>query len=196
MKKAAIIIVLAFVVPLCLFADRWFTMNINYTINRSCQIQFWPVDSSSNINSSSVDVSSLVGADSAFARLGVVYAGTNVISIDLGYTPFYAVSTENGVTQYSVSKSYPYTLIINPHGTGVSSGGTSSSKTESMEYEGYVADVSFSVKRIVSSMNPSQIGVSIDSSKTVLADLKIGSVEDLENSGEYVSFLMCMLTIE
>ena len=197
MKKAAIIIVLAFAVPLCLFADKWFTMNISYTVNRTCQLQFWPANSSSDISNSTLDVSSLMGTGSAFARLGVVYTGTNVISVDLGYTPFYAVSTVNGVKQYSTSEAYPYTLGIVPQGADTSwyVSGAASSNTAAMEYQGYVADVSFSVKRIVSSKNPSQIGADIDSSKSVLADLSIGAVE-LENTGEYVSFLMCFLTIE
>ena len=200
MKKTIVLFVLVIVIPVCLFADRWFTMNINYTLNRTCQLQFWTTSATSSLNGGTLDVSSSLGTNTAFARLGVVFTGTNIISVDLCYTPFYPLTLINGEKRITTTESYDYSLAVIPQGSNTSSwydpSGSYTVSPETLEMSQYVANVSFSSKRIVSSKNPSQIGQSIDSSKTVLADLRIDSLDLGEGSGEYMSILLCYLTIE
>ena len=108
MKKAAIIIVRAFVVPLCLFADRTFTLS--HTIESvgssfSCTPVFWEALSDSEISGEKN-----ISSGNILARLALAWEGTGSVSVIIGFSSLYYYG-ENGNTLDS-SKTMDYGLVV------------------------------------------------------------------------------------
>ena len=198
MKKAAIIIVLAIAVPLCLFADKWFSFSLDYNITRDCSVFFWQYETTSVFENATADVTSHLGENSfAFATLGLSFTGETIISLDLGWTPFYKKNGTGESYALETSVNMEYDLVLDLKGTASQySWSDSQSESEDGFVNGY--QVCFSRKNLVEQGNPNQLGVATnEAGKRAVADMYISNLDSEEKeSGEYVSFLICYITTE
>ena len=111
MKKAAIIIVLAIALPLCLFAENWFTLSFNLAIESSCTSVFWnPTTCGAGKTPSVVAEVDVTDKTDAFATLGIVYTGSSLVDIAVAFSPLYLYDSTNQTMDTSVT--CPYNLSI------------------------------------------------------------------------------------
>lgn len=198
MKKTIILIVLAIAVPACLFADRWFTLSLNYDVTRNCSVRFWQPGTTSEFDNSTIDVSSHVGETRfLFSVLGLSFTGTTIISLELGWTPFYKTTTVNDSYELDIDSTIAYDL-------GVETKGDSSrycwSTSEKITEDGFENgfQISLSRKKLVEQVNPSLLGVSTnEDGKNAIADLYVNNM-NVESGliGKYTSFLICYITVD
>lgn len=198
MRKAAIIIVLALMFPLCLYADKWFTFSVDFNVTRDCSVCFWQYGTTSGFDEETVDITSHLGESSfAFATLGLSFSGETVISLDLGWTSFYKRTGTEGSYLLDTGTSMDYDLTLNTKGTA-SLYSWSESETETEDGFMYGCQILLSRKKLVEHRSPGDLGIAAnESGSRALADLYISNLdsEDAEN-GEYVSFMICYITTE
>ena len=191
MKKAAIMIVLAIVLPLCLFAENWFTLS--HSILGECYTVFWDPASSgagqtpTSISNQEVDITNLNGA---FATLGIVYTGTSNIDIALSFSPLYLFDAENETINTSMT--CPYTMKIFNPGTQTDFSEVAERETGTDNKDGLM--VSYTKVFLVSHGNTASIGVANNDGRSI-ADLK--AVLDTEEApaGTFKGYLTCYLTV-
>lgn len=107
MKKAAIMIVLAILAPLCLFADRNFTLSHTITspVSFSCSPVFWEALSDAEISGEKT-----ISSGNILARLALAWEGEGSVAITVGFSPLYYYG-ENGDALDS-SKTMDYGLVV------------------------------------------------------------------------------------
>ena len=116
MKKAAIIIVLAIALPLCLFAENWFTLSFNLAIESSCTSVFWnPTTCGAGKTPSAVTEVDVTDKTDAFATLGIIYTGSSLVDIAVAFSPLYLYNSANQTIDTTIT--CPYTLSIFQPGT-------------------------------------------------------------------------------
>ncbi len=197
-KIISIFLFLLFVFCFHAFADQWFVLSLDYTSTRECAIEFWQPSTSSTFSNSTVDVTSKVNkTTSAFASLGLNFSGSTIISVDLGWTPFYRWNRTGDSFTLELDTKSNYTLALQTKGTASDyCWNDSEAQSEVAFMNGYQVD--FKRKRLIEQKDPSQLGTSTNAnSKRAIADLYISDlqIETLE-TGEYVSFLMCFITVD
>lgn len=197
-KFYIIILFALFVFCSQVFADQWFVLSLDYTSTRECAIEFWQPNTSSTFSNSTVDVTSKVNkTTSAFASLGLNFSGSTIITVDLGWTPFYSWNRTQDSYTLNLNSKCDYTLGLETKGTASDyCWNDSEAQSEVAFMNGYQVD--FKRKRLIEQKDPSQLGTNTNSnSKRAIADLYISDlqIETLE-TGEYVSFLMCFITVD
>ena len=145
---------LAIAVPLCLFADKWFSFSLDYNITRDCSVFFWQYETTSVFENATADVTSHLGENSfAFATLGLSFTGETIISLDLGWTPFYKKNGTGESYALETSVNMEYDLVLDLKGTASQySWSDSQSESEDGFVNGY--QVCFSRKNLVEQGNP------------------------------------------
>ena len=108
MRKAVIVFVLALIVPLCLYADRNFTLS--HTIESevstfSCSPVFWEALSDAEIIGEKT-----ISSGNILARLALAWEGTGSVGVKIGFSSLYYYG-ENGSTLDS-GKTMDYGLVV------------------------------------------------------------------------------------
>ena len=109
MKKASLILVIAIMLPLCLFAeDNWIILqhNINVTISNDCWFEYW-VPSTETPLTGSVAIASVI--PTRFATLAIHYQGKSTINLSVGFTPLFKLVDGETLDSTTV---YGYTMEI------------------------------------------------------------------------------------
>ncbi len=180
----------------CLFADTNFTLSLDYNIIRGCGVSFWQPNTIESFSASTVDVSSKIADGTVFASLGIIYSGETTISLDLGWTPFYLRTRNNNDYVLHTSSKCDYTLGLTTKGSSnLYCWESSDPQTENGFMYGY--QVKYKKKKLVEQKIPRQLGIlTDDNDKRLIADLYISGMNlDGLESGEYVSFLICYITV-
>lgn len=178
MKKAAIIIVLAFVLPLCLFADKWFTLTHTMLIPPGTgYVQFWEPDGTSIADNISGSTVSITESPMVFSRLGLHFTGCFQMSLSLGYTELKNTSDS--------SLTYPFTLsVLNPdEDTSFSLVGSAYSQT--------ISNINFTMLDLY---NGVLVGSDRQEGSISIADLKITLISDDVAPGTYEGTFILVLT--
>ena len=201
MKKVFALLLISFVAVSCLFAVNWFTFSLNLSIIRACQPMFWSPGTTTEIENSSVNIIPLVGTAS-FASLGIAYKGTLTVSIDVGYSPFYRLETVNNESSLNTSDAHEYSMSFRqPDSDSAFVFGQGCGEINSMTSAHYGSQVEFDMYRLLNNVNPANIGTPTaandGTSLVKVCDFYVDSL-DLSNasSGEYLSLLICQVTVE
>lgn len=197
MKKTIILLVLAIAVPACLFADKWFSLSLDYMITTNCSAMFWQPGTTSGFDNSTVDISSHQGEVSfLFSVLGISFTGDPIISLDLGWTPFYKTNNVNDSYELDVSSKINYDLGVEPKGDSSHYCWNSSETVMEDGFE-YGFQILFKRKRLVSQVNTSLLGISTnEEGKKAVADLYINNMNIGSGvQGRYTSFMICYITV-
>lgn len=191
MKKAAIIIVLAIAVPLCLFAENWFTLSFNLDIESTCTSVFWnPTTCGAGQTPTTVEEVDVTNLTNAFATLGIVYTGASLVDIAVGFSPLYLYNSDNQTIDTTVT--CPYTLSIFQPGTTTAysetAGRGSASETTGTQTITYVKAF------LVTNGATNAIGVANNTGRAI-ADFKITIDEENAAAGTYRGYMKCYITV-
>ena len=192
MKKAAIIIVLAIALPLCLFAENWFTLSFNLDIQSTCTSVFWnPTTCGAGKTPSVVAEVDVTDKTDAFATLGIVYTGSSLVDIAVAFSPLYLYDSTNQTMDTSVT--CPYNLSIFQPGTtnefAETAGRSSFSETVSSQTISYVKAF------LITNGATNSIGVANNSGREI-ADFAI-TLDELNAGalGTYRGYMKCYITV-
>ena len=200
MKKIMTIVLFSIIMASsCLFAISWAKFSLSLSIEKLCEARFWQTGTKTEIENNSVDIMQTLGSDS-FATLGLAYKGSLLISVDVGYSPFYELGTEGNETTLDTSSPQNYTMSFRQagsesayvYGNGCGSIGSSTSAH-------YGKQISFNMYRLLNNVNPTTLGSPsiVDGISLIpVCDFYIDNL-DLENaaSGDYRSLLVCQVTV-
>lgn len=191
MKRPVIVIIFLIAVSFCLFAENWFTMSFNFEIESSCTSVFWnPTTCGAGKTPSAVTEVDVTDMTDAFATLGIVYTGSSLVDIAVGFSPLYLYNSANQTIDTTIT--CPYTLsIFRPGTTDVYSetaGRSSVSETTNSQTIDYVKAF------LVTNGATNAIGLA-NSSGREIADFKITLNEADAALGTYRGYMKCYITV-
>lgn len=178
MKKAIILIVLAIAIPVCLFAERWFTLSHTLEIEPGTgYAQFWTPDGTSvadNITGSTIEITE---SPMIFSRVGIHYKGCFRMSLSLGYTDL--------INKTDSSKHFPYDLdVLNP-------GAETSFDVVGDSYSQTINNVEYTMIDLYDGV---LIGTDRHEGDVSIVDLRITLIPEGSISGTYEGTLIILLT--
>ncbi len=178
MKKAIILIVLAIAIPVCLFADRWFTLSHTFEVEPGTgYAQFWTPDGTSSSDDITGTTIEITESPMVFSRLGLHYTGCFQMSLSLGYTEL--------INKTDSSKKFPYDLTV------LNAGEETAFNVIGSPYSQTINEVEYTMLDLYDGV---LVGIERSEGDIKIADLKITLNPEESLSGTYEGTLIILLT--